>query len=330
MEMENEHPAFHSARQIYQVLVMYYLDGKKQSEIAAETDLSVASVNRLIRQGKESGMVEITIKSPWLSAHQLESDLARVAELQEVVVAPNVARSEEQSLQMVGVAAAEYLLSRLKDGDVIAITGGKGVSALVEALHPSRKYDVQVVPALGCVQGKHYTDVNHVASEMAARLGGHAWQIHAPLFTDSATERDMLMGISAVEQVLEKARNATIAVVGLGSIHSDSSSYYDLNQAARHASASIETSGARSELLAWLLDSQGQPAPFDDNQRLVGLTLAELQRIPFSMAVVAGRDKVDPIRCALRGHWLKGIVTDESTAAGVLDMAMSQGALHGE
>ncbi len=330
MEFEHEHPAFHSARQIYQVLVMYYLDGKKQSEIAAETNLSVASVNRLIRQGKESGMVEITIKSPWLSAHQLENDLMQVGQLQQVVVAPNVARSEEQSLQMVGSAAAEYLLSRLKDGDVIAITGGKGVSAMVEALHPARKYDVQVVPALGCVQGKHYTDVNHVASEMAARLGGHAWQIHAPLFTDSATERDMLMGISAVDQVLEKARNATLAVIGLGSIHSDNSSYYDLNLAARHASASIETSGARSELLAWLLDAQGRPAPFDANQRLVGLTLPELQRIPFSMAVVAGRDKVDPIHCALRGRWLKGIVTDESTAAGVLEMATSRGATHGE
>lgn len=330
MEFEHEHPAFHSARQIYQVLVMYHLDGKKQSEIAAETRLSVASVNRLIRQGKESGMVEITIKSPWLSAHQLENDLMQVGQLQQVVVAPNVARSEEQSLQMVGSAAAEYLLSRLKDGDVIAITGGKGVSAMVEALHPARKYDVQVVPALGCVQGKHYTDVNHVASEMAARLGGHAWQIHAPLFTDSATERDMLMGISAVDQVLEKARNATLAVIGLGSIHSDNSSYYDLNLAARHASASIETSGARSELLAWLLDAQGQPAPFDANQRLVGLTLPELQRIPFSMAVVAGRDKVDPIHCALRGRWLKGIVTDESTAAGVLEMATSRGATHGE
>ncbi|TKI06613.1 sugar-binding transcriptional regulator [Martelella alba] len=328
MEFDSEHLAFHNARQIYQVLVMYYLDGKKQSDIALETGLSVAGVNRLIRQGRANGMVEITIKSPWLSAHQLENDLAQLGRLQQAVVAPNVASNEEQSLQMVGSAAAEYLLSRLKDGDVITITGGKGVSALVEALQPARKYDVQIVPALGCVQGKHYTDVNHVASEMAARLGGHAWQIHAPLFTDSADERDMLMGISAVDRVLDKARRATLAVVGLGSIHTDSSSYYDLNLSARHASASIETSGARSELLAWLLDAQGRPAQFDANRRLVGLTLAELQCIPFSMAVAAGRNKVDPIFCALRGHWLKGIVTDESTAAGVLELAIRQGDKH--
>lgn len=322
MEYDNNHPSFHIMRQIYQVLVMYYLDGKKQSEIAFETGLSVTMVNRLIRQGKESGMVEITIKSPWLSAHQLEQDLAELGGLKEVVVAPNVSlNNEEQSLKMVGSAAAEYLLSRLKDGDVITITGGKGVSALVDALHPTRKYDIQVVPALGCVQGKHYTDVNHVASEMAMRLGGHAWQIHAPLFTDSPVERNMLMQISAVDQVLQKAREATIAVVGLGSIHHDNSSYYDLNLDARHASMSIESSGARCELLAWLLDDHGQPAPFEDNNRLVGLTLPELQRIPFSMAVVAGSNKIDPIHCALLGRWLKALVTDESTATGVLELA---------
>jgi DNA-binding transcriptional regulator LsrR (DeoR family) len=39
---------------------------------------------------------------------------------------------------------------------------------------------------------------------------------------------------------------------------------------------------------------------------------------------------VDPIHCALQGQWLKGMVTDESTAAGVLEMAKSRGAIHGE
>lgn len=291
MDNENELLSFNGSRQVYRVLVMYYQDGRKQSEIATATGLSVTTVNRMIRQGRESGMVEITIKSPFLSAHQLEKDLARAGGLSE--------------------AAAAFLLSRLRDGDVIAITGGKGVSAL------------------GCMQGKHYADVNHVASEMAARLGGRAWQIHAPLFADTPPQRDWLMGISAVDQVLQKSREATLAVVGLGSIFSNSSSYYDLNLTAREASDSIETSGARSELLAWLLDETGQPARFADNQRLVGLTLPELQRIPFSFAVAAGSNKIDPIHCALRGGYLKGLLTDESTAAGVIEQFGTAGGHHG-
>lgn len=329
MENDNALQPFSSARQIYRILVMYYQDGKKQSEIAAETQLSVATINRMIRQGRESGMVEITLKSPWVSAHQLEQQLAQLGALQQVVVAPNSASGDDANLQVVGAAAADFLLSQLRDGDVIAITGGKGVSALVDALATTRKFDVEVVPALGCVQGKHYTDVNHVASEMAAKLGGKAWQIHAPLFADTPEQRDMLMNISAVNNVLQKAREATLAVVGLGSIHTDSSSYYDLNLLARHASARIETSGARSELVAWLLDAKGQPARFEDNSLLVGLTLPELQRIPRSFAVVAGSDKVDPIYCALQGHYLKGVITDESTASGVIELAASKGDLHG-
>ncbi|WP_336767577.1 hypothetical protein [Pantoea endophytica] len=54
MEFANEHPAFHSARQIYQVLVMYYLDGKKQSEIAVETGclilLAAVSIDHLLNK----------------------------------------------------------------------------------------------------------------------------------------------------------------------------------------------------------------------------------------------------------------------------------------
>ncbi|WP_410014407.1 sugar-binding transcriptional regulator [Sodalis sp. C49] len=316
-----EPPSFTLTRQIYRVLVMYYLDGKKQSEIAEHTHLSVATVNRMIRQGRDTGMVEITIRSPFLSAHQLERDLARIGGLQDVVVAPNVTGGDDADLHVVGAAAADFLLSRVKDGDTIALTGGKGVSAMVDALSTPRRFRVDVVPALGCVQGKHYTDVNHVASELAAKLGGKAYQIHAPLFADTPAQRQMLMEVSQVHQVLQQAREADIAIVGLGSIHASSSSYYDLNPSVRHAQASVETSGARSEVLAHLLDAQGQPACFADNQRLVSLTLEELRHIPFSFAVAAGSDKIEPASSVLRGRYLKGIVTDESTAAGIIELS---------
>ncbi|MGO8141132.1 sugar-binding domain-containing protein, partial [Rhizobium leguminosarum] len=54
-----------------------------------------------------------------------------------------------------------------------------------------RRFNVEVIPATGCVQGKHYTDVNHVSTLMADRLGGRSYQIHAPLFADDAEQRAM-------------------------------------------------------------------------------------------------------------------------------------------
>ena len=98
MENDIELPPFTLTRQIYRVLVMYYLDGKKQSDIAVVTHLSVATVNRMIRQGRDAGMVEITIKSPFLAAHQLERDLALIGDLREAIVAPNVTGGDEGDL----------------------------------------------------------------------------------------------------------------------------------------------------------------------------------------------------------------------------------------
>ncbi len=69
----------------------------------------------------------------------------------------------QTALQSVGEAAARLLLETDQPmATRICITGGKGVSAVVAGLQAARRCDVEVVPATGLVQGKHYTDVNHV------------------------------------------------------------------------------------------------------------------------------------------------------------------------
>ena len=81
------------------------------------------------------------------------------------------------------------MLQSLRDGDVICISGGKAVFEVVKATEPKAKYDVTVVPATGGVQGRDHTDVNFLASELAGRLGGRSYLLHAPIFVDSAEEK---------------------------------------------------------------------------------------------------------------------------------------------
>ena len=234
MTIGNNFSDYEAARKIHRVLVMHYLEGLKQSEIATLLDLSTAKVNRLIKEGRKSGMVEINIKSPFQPLIDVEAQLIQSGGIQEALVTPTVSDNPDVVLKTVGEAAASFLLENLKDGDTICITGGKGVGAVVDALNPERTYDVEVVPATGCVQGKHYTDVNHVATQMAEKLGGRAYQIHAPLFAESTDQKEMLMGMKSINEVLDRARNATIAIVGVGSILTGDSSYYDLHPMAFH------------------------------------------------------------------------------------------------
>ena len=323
MKVTNDFHRYEAARQIYSVLVMHFQEGITQAQIAKLTKLSHAKVNRLIKQGREMGMVEIAIRSPYQALFDLEVRFKEATGLEIVRITPSASANTQTIMHQVGAAAASLLLDNLQDGDTVCVTGGKGVSSVVAALNPDRSFSVEVVPATGLVQGKHYTDVNHVATQMADKLGGQAFLIHAPLFADSPAEKRTLMKMKSVKDTFDRARKARIAVVGIGSILTGDSSYYDLHPTSRSDRAGIERAGAAGELLAHLVDRDGRLCDYELNARLVAMGPEELDAIPLTIGVAAGENKIGPICAALRGKHLKALVLDEATANGVLE-AMAQ------
>jgi DNA-binding transcriptional regulator LsrR (DeoR family) len=219
----------------------------------------------------------------------------------------------------VGRAAANQLIETLRDGDVIAITGGKAVSAVVENARPERAFDVTVVPLTGGVQGKYYTDVNHLATRLAERLGGRTMLVHAPLFAETREQRDILMEMASIREVFDLARNAAIALVGIGSISSPGSSYYDLHPMPNPDRELLAKSGISGEFMAHLIRQDGTLADYPLNSRLVALAPEELSRCPSTIGVAAGVEKVKPIRAALAGGFLDTLVVDEETAGAILE-----------
>lgn len=317
--MAEKREDFESIRQIYTVLVLHFVDGMKQAEIAEAMNLSASKVNRLIAQGRKLGMVKIEIESPFQRLVDLEKRLIEAAGLASAVVAPAVPGSPDTTLQQVGRAAANQLLESLRDGDVIAITGGKAVSAVVDNLLAESSFDVTVVPLTGGVQGKHYTDVNHLATRLAERLGGRTMLVHAPLFAESRDQRDMLMEMGSIKAVFDVARKAAIALVGIGSIQTASSSYYDLVPSPNPDREALTRSGAAGEFLAHLIRDDGSVADHALNMRLVALEPGELSQCRRTIGVAAGPEKVGPIRAALNGLFLDTLVVDEDTAEKVLE-----------
>jgi DNA-binding transcriptional regulator LsrR (DeoR family) len=312
---------YDNARLISRVLTQYYTEGRSQKEIAEALGLSVAKVNRLLKQARAQGWVGISIRTPFQHLFDLEHRLQTVCDIPEAVVVPQLSEDPDAILQTVGRAAANYLVQHLRDGDTICISGGKAVHAVSQALEPRRRYDVQVVPATGGVQGRHYTDVNYLATQIAERLGGRAYQLHVPIYVDTNEERDALLSVRQIKEVLDVARKAQIALVGVGTVASESASYFVLTAMdADEKKEFVEKGGGGGEILALVYDANGQPCAPQYNQRVVGLTLDELRAISFTIGVAATREKVVPIHGALRGRYLKTIITDEGAALGVLDM----------
>ena len=102
--------------------------------------------------------------------------------------------------------------------------------------------------------------------------------LHAPLFAESREQRDMLMEMASVREVFDLARKAAIALVGIGSILTPGSSYYDLHPASNPDRELLLASGAVGEFLAHLIRDDGTLADYPLNSRLVALEPSELAR----------------------------------------------------
>jgi DNA-binding transcriptional regulator LsrR (DeoR family) len=309
---------FTSMRQMHAVLVRHFIEGRKQAEIAEEMNLSTSKVNRIIAQARRSGMVKISIETPFQRLMELERQLVASGLVQGAIVSPTVSDNDGTRLAQVGQAAAAHLAEMLRDGDILGISGGKAVAAVVDALTVERPIDVQVVPLTGGVQGMFHTDVNNLASRLAERLGGRSLQLHAPLFAERADQREMLMNMGSVKDVLDLGRRATACLVGIGSITTPGSSYFDLQPLPAPDRAMLPGLGVMAEFLGHLVHDRGQVANFSLNQRLVALRPDEIRHCGRVIAVAAGEDKVGPIRSVLRGGYVSTLVTDEDTATTIL------------
>jgi DNA-binding transcriptional regulator LsrR (DeoR family) len=314
-------PTYEALRLINTILTLYYVDGVTQTEIAQRLGLSTAKVNRLLQQARELGYVNISIRTPYQHLFELEARLKAVFGLQQAVVIPAIAGSSTSPLNPLGAVAAEFLLEHLRDGDVLGIGGGTAVNAVVQAIEPARAYEVEVVPVLGAVQGQINTDVNYLATRLAERLGAKAYQLHAPAFVDTKEHCETLKSMGPVKEILDIARRANIALVGVGTVDAETSRFVQFTAlSAEDMNKIAGDCGGVGEIGAYVYDIEGRACANDYADRVIGLTLADLRNIPFRIGMAATEAKALPIYGALRGGYLHALITDETAACGVLEL----------
>lgn len=313
--------SYESIRLINTVLNLYYVEEMTQTEIGQRLGLSTAKVNRLLVQAREQGYVTITIRTPFQQLFELEDRLKAVFGLKEVIVIPSVAESSSSPLTELGAAAADFLLTHLREGDILGIGGGSAINALVQAIAPTRPYQVEVVPLMGAVQGEITHDVNYLATHLAERLGAKAYQLHAPAFVDTREHCETLRSMGPVKEILDIARRASIALVGVGTVDAEVSRFVQFTALSSEDMKHIaEDCGGVGDINAFVYNIEGNACAHEYADRVLGLTLAELKSIPFRIGVAATAAKALPLYGALRGGYLHALVTDETAARGILEL----------
>jgi deoxyribonucleoside regulator len=145
-------------------------------------------------------------------------------------------------------------------------------------------------------------------------------QLLAPAFVGEPRARRNILATQAVRQAMEFLRRLDAAVVGIGAV-SPHVSLVERGYLTAAEMVRYRRLGARGEMLLQFFDAHGRPLDAL-NQRVIGMLLDDLRRVPLVVAGVSGPpDKSEAILAALRGHFFHVLITDVETARQLLERA---------
>jgi DNA-binding transcriptional regulator LsrR (DeoR family) len=303
---------------------LYYESNMTQAVIADRMRLSRQKVQRLLDLAKEKGVVRIVIE-PLMGIHDdLEKALEERFGLREAVVVETSAYDQESTVaREVGVGAAEYLLRVLRPKDRIVISWGGALLGMVNALrrHPHRDMrGIAVIQGLGAVvDPSPDTHSTELARRLAHFFGGQAVPLPAPGVAGSRQARNAFLHDPPVARVLEEARSADLAFVGIGAPRQDSILIRESSIVSWAELEALKKKGAVGDINLRYFDHEGRVIPSDLDDRVIGLTLDDFRRIPHVVGVAGGAAKLGAIRGALEGKLIHVLITDNVTVLKLLE-----------
>ncbi len=313
-------PSTDHERLLVKTARLYYEQEMTQAEISQQLRLSRQKVQRLLRQARDEGIVQISIRPLMGIYADLERDLEAHFGLREAVVVETTAYEDQPTVaREVGAGAAEYLLRVVQPGDAIVISWGGSLLGMVNALfaNPTRSdvEGIRVIQGLGGL-GDPTREVHaaDLARRLAQALGGQATLLPAPGVAGTREACDAFYGDPHVRKALEQAAAANLAFMGIGAPRPDSILIREGAIVDWPELAALQEHGAAGDINLRYFDERGQLIPSDLDDRVIGLTLDAIRRIEQVVGVAGGAAKLKAIRGALEGRLIDVLVTDNQTA----------------
>ncbi|MCB9450108.1 MAG: sugar-binding transcriptional regulator [Anaerolineaceae bacterium] len=303
------------------VASLYYEYDYSQEEIARKVKTSRSNVSRLLKEAKQKGLVEIRIHRRIPTAPEMEQEFKRRFGLDQAMIVDDRESDYTERLAAVGQLAAWYLEEILRKDTLLAISWGTGVASAVNAMSHKPELHIDVVQMIGSF-GTVVSEIDgpELARRLADKLGGGYYYLHAPLFVDSSTTRDALLDQPTIADVLDRARTAQVALVGIGTTEPEASSFLRSGHLTREQLDNLREQGAIGETSGKHFAIDGS-FDFDINNRVIAMDMEDLKRIPHVVAVACGLPKRLSILGVLRGGYVNALATDSITAAAILEEA---------
>ncbi len=295
---------------------LYYFDDRSKMEIASQLGISRFKVARLLDLARTSGIVTVTITGPGSLDLHLSDRLRDRFGLRHAIVVGTSQDDDTMTRRQLGTVAANLLTEITTPRDVLGLGWSRAVLDMATEL---RELKVARVVQLTGVLTRPDVESSSVelVRDVARRTRAESSVFYAPMIVSDAATARALLRQPHVKDAFSHFGEVTKAVIGVGGWNPPNSTLYDaLTESDREV---MGRSRVHADLSGVLLDASGRPVQSPLRDRIIGITPAQLRRIPEVIGIAYGVDKVSAAYAALRGGYLQALVTHTKFAERLLE-----------
>lgn len=303
---------------------LHYEFDLTHEQVATTLGVSRVKVTRMLKKARQTGLVQITVRTELSLFMKLEEQLCSRLGLVRAIVVPDAVSHERGPLSAVARGGALFLNQIVSDNVVIAVGLSRTVAEIPQWLGVVRPTNVRFVSLVGASRAVGSARSPYLATDaLATAYSGTAEHLHAPVIVRSRSMAEELILEPSVAEPLAVAAAADAAFVGIGGIEDRA----DLGWAAdvpRSEWAELVAAGMVGDIAGRFFDRDGKLIDHEINHRVIGLTLDQFAVIPTRVVVAAGGAKVEPLLAAVQRQLINVLITDTSTAKALLREASAR------
>ena len=315
--------------------IRHYELNQSVDDLAGDLGVDQSTITRRLSRARKEGLIQTLVVPPvdYEQLTKLEQDVRYEFELEDVVLVRGRAdfldikteqnAAKEALVLSIAQAAARYLERYLTNRDTLLVPWGRMAYYITGQLRPPRHLSgLTVVPMVGLFGLEdHPFESNILASHVASLFGGHSVLLPAPAVVEKESSR-IIEALPLVQRVKALYEKGTVAIVPLAPPDPESSTVVRMGLLTSDAVRDLIGEGAVGEVASWWFDHAGKLVE-DRTNKAIGLGLDGLSRMVARRARViavvgASRERIPPLRVALRHGLVNTLITDHITAKELL------------
>lgn len=303
---------------LVEIAVMYYLEGKTQTEISQELFMSRPKVSRLLQKARDLNIVDIKINYESDDINRIAKQIQHRFGVENVVIVKTLS-TEEETIKEIGKAAANELKYHIKDGVKIGMSWGRTVKAMVDSFKPKNLKDIKIIELFGAVEyGDDSQEFLSIGYEFSQKVNGTFYSLPSPLYINDTKTRNILLDNPIIRNTVNMIDACDFIVTSIGVVNTTLPQRIWDAHVDPKSRKELLAKGAEGYLCAHFFNQDGQFIKHPINDNIIGIKTESIRKNKIIL-IAGGMVKCQAIYSILKGGYINTIVSDDKTLKKILE-----------